>query len=391
MRPAAEPRLNTVKRYARIGEPAQMRRAPQYRPTLVDPYREYLRKRRAADPAVPVLQLLGEIRGRGYTGSQNLLYRYIAQGRVEDDRPALSPRCGTTSPPRWRRSRIWTAADTLELLAKAPARLTIVQISAALKSAHRKNVADKAAVIQAALRADHLGRPEVITAAYAASVRALIAVLNVLNTQVKTMQGQIEAHFLQHPAAEIIVSRPGLGVILGARVLAEFGDDPDRYATAKARKNYAGTFPDHPSVREEEGRLGPVRPQRRAHRRLDGPGVHHPAALARRPRLPRPATSRRLRPQRRPPPARQPPRRHPARVPDDRHSLKRDDRLAAAHKLTYSLTSTHLGCLSCRDDHARPAVLLRTRRARHPPGACPGCDRESDRRLGHPAGACQTR
>lgn len=84
--------LNTVKRYARIAEPAQMRRAPQYRPTLVDPYREYLRKRRAEDPAVPVLQLLGEIRERGYTGSQNLLYRYITQGRVEDDRPALSPR-----------------------------------------------------------------------------------------------------------------------------------------------------------------------------------------------------------------------------------------------------------------------------------------------------------
>ncbi|WP_443612858.1 ISL3 family transposase [Actinoallomurus purpureus] len=84
--------LNTVKRYARIAEPEQMRRAPQYRPTLVDPYREYLRKRRAEDPAVPVLQLLREIRERGYTGSQNLLYRYITQGRVEDDRPALSPR-----------------------------------------------------------------------------------------------------------------------------------------------------------------------------------------------------------------------------------------------------------------------------------------------------------
>ncbi|GLY89635.1 hypothetical protein [Actinoallomurus iriomotensis] len=84
--------LNTVKRCARIDKPAQMRRAPQYRPMLVDPYREYLRKRWAEDPAVPVLQLVCEIRERGYTGSQNLLYRYIAQGRVENDRPALSPR-----------------------------------------------------------------------------------------------------------------------------------------------------------------------------------------------------------------------------------------------------------------------------------------------------------
>ena len=30
---------------------------------------------------------------------------------------------------------------------------------------------------------------------------------------------------------------------LGARVLGEFGDDPNRYANAKCRKNYAGTSP----------------------------------------------------------------------------------------------------------------------------------------------------
>jgi transposase len=140
------------------------------------------------------------------------------------------------------------AADTLELLAKAPtpaqaARLTLAQISGALKRARRKNIAGKATVIQAALRAEHLTQPDVVTAAYAASVQALIAVLTVLDSQVKTLQGQVEAYFGRHPAAEIIRSQPGLGSVLGARVLAEFGDDPDRYATAKARKNYAGTSP----------------------------------------------------------------------------------------------------------------------------------------------------
>ena len=43
--------------------------------------------------------------------------------------------------------------------------------------------------------------------------------------------------------AEIYLSQPGLGVVLGARVLAEFGDDTTRYADARARKNYAGTSP----------------------------------------------------------------------------------------------------------------------------------------------------
>ena len=84
--------LNTVKRYARATEPERMIRAPRYRATLVDPYRYHLRARRAEDPAVPVLRLLAEIREQGYTGSMNLLYRYITQGRAEADRPHLSPR-----------------------------------------------------------------------------------------------------------------------------------------------------------------------------------------------------------------------------------------------------------------------------------------------------------
>jgi len=140
------------------------------------------------------------------------------------------------------------APDTLELLARAPApdeaaRLTIAQISAALKRARRRKIGEKAAAIQAALRAEHLGQPAVITAAYAASVRALVAVLGTLNEQVKALEGQVEAHFGAHPAAEIILSQPGLGPVLGARVLAEFGDGPGRYASAKARKNYAATSP----------------------------------------------------------------------------------------------------------------------------------------------------
>ncbi|MFR9775340.1 IS110 family transposase [Micromonospora sp. MS34] len=140
------------------------------------------------------------------------------------------------------------AADTLELLAKAPdpataAELSISQISAALKRARRRGIPAKAAAIQAAVRAEQLGQPAVVTAAYAATVRALAALLVTLNEQVNALHGQVEDHFGRHPAAEIILSQPGLGVILGARVLAEFGDDHDRYASAKARKNYAGTSP----------------------------------------------------------------------------------------------------------------------------------------------------
>jgi transposase len=140
------------------------------------------------------------------------------------------------------------APDTLELLGRAPdpasaARLTTAQISAALKRARRRDIPAKAERIRAVLRTAHLGQPDVVAAAYAASVRALIAVLGTLNEQVTTLQGQVEAYFGQHPDAEILTSQPGLGPILGARVLAESGDDPARYTSAKARKNYAGTSP----------------------------------------------------------------------------------------------------------------------------------------------------
>ena len=141
------------------------------------------------------------------------------------------------------------APEALDLLAKAPdpgsaAKLTISQITAALKRARRRgDLTERVLRIQDALRADHLGRPAAVTEAYAASVRALIAVLVTLNEQVTFLHKEVEAHFGRHPAALVIVSQPGLGPILGARVLAEFGDDPERYASAKARKNYAGTSP----------------------------------------------------------------------------------------------------------------------------------------------------
>jgi transposase len=140
------------------------------------------------------------------------------------------------------------APDALELLGKAPeparaAKLTRAQVSAALKRARRRNIPDRATAILAALRGEHLGQPEVLTAAYAATVRALLAVITTLNEQVKILQGQVEEHFGRHPDAEIYRSQPGMGAILGARVLAEFGDDPRRYADGKARRNYAATSP----------------------------------------------------------------------------------------------------------------------------------------------------
>jgi transposase len=140
------------------------------------------------------------------------------------------------------------APDALELLGKASsagqaAKLTRAQISAALKRARRRDITGKTSAILAALRSEQLSQPPALTAAYAATARSLIALITALDEQVKALQGQVEAHFGQHPDAEIYRSQPGMGAILGARVLGEFGDDPHRYADGKARRNYAATSP----------------------------------------------------------------------------------------------------------------------------------------------------
>ena len=118
------------------------------------------------------------------------------------------------------------APDALELLGKAPdpakaAKLTRAQISAALKRARRRDIPGKATVILAVLRSAQLGQPTAVTNAYAVTVRSLIAVITVLNEQVKTLQGQVEADFGRHPDAEIYLSQPGMGPVLGALYDAE--------------------------------------------------------------------------------------------------------------------------------------------------------------------------
>jgi hypothetical protein len=139
--------------------------------------------------------------------------------------------------------------DALQVLRIAPAptagaALSRTKIAAALRRGGRqRRIDERAAAIQAALRSQQLQPPEVIAAAMGASVAASVAVITEMITQTAILAGQLEPGFKQHPDAKVVRSLPGLGTILGARVLGEFGDAPDRYATAKSRKNYAGTSP----------------------------------------------------------------------------------------------------------------------------------------------------
>ena len=139
--------------------------------------------------------------------------------------------------------------DALAVLGRAPspdeaAHLSLSKVRSALKHAGRqRNIDARAQEIVAALRTEQLTAPTAITAAFAATTRAAVGIIGELNHQIADLEAELATHFETHPDADIYLSLPGLGVILGARVLGEFGDDPDRYTTAKSRKNYAGTSP----------------------------------------------------------------------------------------------------------------------------------------------------
>lgn len=139
--------------------------------------------------------------------------------------------------------------DALAVLDRAPTpgagrALTRSQIKAALRRGGRqRNLDTRTEAIRQALRADQLQAPAEVVQAYAATTKAAVRILGELNGQISSLETELADHFEQHPDADILRSVPGLGVILGARVLGEFGDDPNRYADAKSRKNYAGTSP----------------------------------------------------------------------------------------------------------------------------------------------------
>ncbi|WP_229665788.1 IS110 family transposase [Ornithinimicrobium pekingense] len=217
------------------------------------------------------------------------------------------------------------APEALQLLALAPdpdtaARLSRAKIVRALTAANRRDVTTRAETIREVLTAPELRRPAPVQDAYAAVVASEVALITVLNTQIERLGQVVDEHFGRHRDADIYTSLPGLGVILSARILGEFGDDPDRYADATCRKAYAGTAP---ITRASGTRSGPgqVRPQPAPRRRRPAVGLLLHARIARCPRLLPVIACPRHRSPNRAPPARQPLGRHPPRLPPAPHLL----------------------------------------------------------------------
>lgn len=141
------------------------------------------------------------------------------------------------------------STDAIAVLSLAPTpergrRLSRSKIAAALGRAGReRNIEARAIEIQTALRSQQLTAPAPMEAAYGVVVGSTVALITAANHQIATLEEALDEGFSEHPDAKIIRSLPGLGTILGARVLGEFGDDRTRFTTPQSRKNYGGSAP----------------------------------------------------------------------------------------------------------------------------------------------------
>jgi len=173
-----------------------------------------------------------------------------------------------------------SAPDALALLGRAAdpdraAKLTRGQLVVALRAARRHHVEAKADTLLTVLRAPALRQPATTQAAYVAVVSGQVGIITALNGQIKQLEQVVGEHFGQHPAADIYLSQPGFGVVLAARTLGEFGDDPGRFANARSRKNYSGQSP----ITRASGKKSVVLARYATNRRL-GAALHQQAFSA---------------------------------------------------------------------------------------------------------------
>jgi hypothetical protein len=142
-----------------------------------------------------------------------------------------------------------TSHDAIAVLSLAPTPadvrgLTKARVVTALRRGGRqRSLERKAAEVLAALHVEQLRQSEILEHAYGRTTISEVRVIEMFGIQIAELETDMAKHFEQHPDAKIIRSLPGMGMVLGARVLGEFGDDPNRYANARSRKNYTGTSP----------------------------------------------------------------------------------------------------------------------------------------------------
>ena len=139
-------------------------------------------------------------------------------------------------------------------IAPSPAeglRVSHGRVEAALRRGGRqRRIASRAGQVVAALRLPQLRQDPVVEAAMRAEALVLLGVLDAACGAADELAALLGEAFRAHPDYKIITSFPGLADISGAIVLAEIGDDRNRFADDRCLQAFAGSAPDHQGVRQ---------------------------------------------------------------------------------------------------------------------------------------------
>jgi transposase len=115
--------------------------------------------------------------------------------------------------------------------------------AALVRGGRRRNIDHQVDRILTGLRAEQFRHPELVEQAMGQAAAAHLRALDTAVANIAELEHALTEAFAQHPDAAILTSFPGLGTVLGARILGEIGDDRTRFADAKALKAFAGTAP----------------------------------------------------------------------------------------------------------------------------------------------------
>jgi len=175
--------------------------------------------------------------------------------------------------------------DARAVLAIAPSpadglRVSKARVETALRRGGRqRRVATLATSVVAALRVPQLRQDPIVEQAMRTETLALLGVLDAICSSVDQLADALAEAFTQHPDHEVITSFPGLADISGAIVLAEVGDDRDRFADDRALQAFAGAAP----VTRASGKSRIVTRRRTKNNRLAGIGYSWAFTAAARP------------------------------------------------------------------------------------------------------------
>lgn len=177
------------------------------------------------------------------------------------------------------------SGDARAVLAIAPSPadgLTVskARVETALRRGGRqRRIASVAAGVVVALRAPQLRQDPIVEQAMRIETLALLGMLNAICDGVDQLAAALAEAFQQHPDYAIITSFPGLADVGGAIVLAEIGDDRDRFVDDRALQAFAGAAP----VTRASGKSRTVTRRRTKNNRLAAIGYSWAFTAAARP------------------------------------------------------------------------------------------------------------